>query len=110
MKKYPLAESGRAIADAAGIATVQLRSQIGGEWWEITSATVSGNSVLEPQVKIYRGFISDSFIIGGSASGNLDSGYGSDLIQPNVSVIAQWTQSTPGSQFTFTVQGQRWRD
>lgn len=110
MRKYPLAESGRAIADAAGVATVQLRSQIGGEWWEITSASVSGDSTLEPQVKIYRGFISDSYIIGGSASGNLDSGYGSDLIHPNVAVIAQWTQATPGAQFTFTVQGQRWRD
>lgn len=107
--KYPLTESGRATADASGIATVQMRSAISGEWWRVKSTSVSGNSALEPQAKVYKGFVSESALIGGSASGNLDSGYGDDLIEPGVAVIVQWTQATAGAQFTATIQGERWR-
>lgn len=105
----PLAESGRAIADANGIATVTLRAARAGEWWRVKSSSISGNSVLEPTVKVYRGFVSESSIIGGSLTGNLDSATGDDFIQPNEAVICQWTGATPGTQFTFTVQGERGR-
>lgn len=104
-----LYESGRATADANGRAQVEMRSAIWGEWWRVTNASVSGNSVLEPQLKVYRGFVSDTALIGGSLTGNLDSATGNDVIQPNESVIFVWTGATPGAQFTATVTGVRWR-
>jgi hypothetical protein len=107
MRNLPLAESGRAIANASGIATVELRSAKAGEWWKITNATVNGNSALEPVAKVYRGFVSDSNVIGGSLTGNFDSASGDDFIQPGVAVICQWIGATAGSQFTFTIQGER---
>jgi hypothetical protein len=103
----PLYESGRATADANGVATVTLRASRWGEWWRIKGSTVNGNSVLEPQAKVYRGFVSDSAIIGGSNSANLDTATGDDYIPPNESVICQWTGATPGAQFTFTITGER---
>lgn len=102
-----LAESGRATANAAGIATVELRAAKAGEWWRIKNSSVSGNSALEPTCKVYRGFVSESSIIGGSLTGNLDSAHGDDYIQPNEAVICQWTGATPDSSFTFTIQGER---
>lgn len=105
--KLALAESGRATANASGIATVELRASRAGEWWRIRNSSVSGDSVLEPVVKVYRGFVSESSIIGGSLTGNLDSASGDDYIQPNEAVICQWTGATPGATFTFTVQGER---
>lgn len=105
----PLYESGRATADANGVATVTLRSSIWGEWWRIKSASISGNSALEPQAKVYRGFVADSNIIGGSNSANLDSASGDDFIPQNESVVCQWTGATPGAQFTFTITGERGR-
>lgn len=105
--RLALAESGRATANASGIATVELRAAKAGEWWRVKSASISGNSALEPTVKIYRGFVSESSIIGGSLTGNLDSAIGDDFIQPNEAIICQWTGATVGAQFTFTVQGER---
>lgn len=105
--KLVLAESGRATANASGIATVELRAARAGEWWRIKNTSVTGNSTLEPTVKVYRGFVSESSIIGGSLTGNLDSASGDDYIQPNEGVICQWTGATSGAIFTFTVQGER---
>lgn len=104
-----LYESGRAVADANGTATVQLRSGIFGEWWRITGSTMNGNSALEPTAKVYRGFVSDSCVIGTSGSGNLDNANGNDFIPPNEAVICQWIGATPGAQFTFTITGERGR-
>lgn len=106
----PLYESGRATADASGTATVQLRASVWGEWWRIKNANVSGNSAIEPEVRVYRGFVGDSNRIGGSLTGNLDTAAGDDYIPPNEAVIAQWTGATPGAQFTFTITGERGRD
>lgn len=105
----PLYESGRAVAGANGIATVELRSAISGEWWRIRGSAISGNSVLEPSAKVYRGFVTESSIIGTSGSGNLDNANGDDYIPPNEAVICQWTGATPGAQFTFTITGERGR-
>lgn len=110
MAPMPLYESGRAVADANGIATVELRSSIAGEWWRVKNASVSGDSTLEPVVKVYRGFVSESSIIGGSLTGNLDSAIGDDRIQPNEAIICQWTGATAGASFTFTIQGERGRN
>ena len=107
--RVPLYESGRATAAANGLATVELRSPRAHEWWRVTGASVSGNSALEPTVKVYRGFVSESSVIGGSLTGNLDSATGDDLIQPGEAVICQWTGATPGTLFTFTIQGERWK-
>jgi len=107
--KYQLFESGRAVADASGRAQVEMRSALWGEWWRVTNTSVNGNSTVEPQLKVYRGFVSDSSLIGGSLTGNLDSATGNDVIQPNEAILFVWTGATPGAQFTATITGERWR-
>lgn len=104
-----LFESGRATADANGRAQVEMRSAIWGEWWRVRNTSVNGNSTLEPEVRVYRGFVSDSSLIGGSLTGNLDSATGADIFQPNEAIIFVWTGATPGAQFTATITGERWR-
>lgn len=103
-------QSGSAVADANGTATVELRPGIAGEWWRIRNTSVSGNSANEPVVKVYKGFVTDSHLIGGSLTGNLDSAVGDDYLQPNEALICVWTGATPGAHFTVTVTGERGRD
>lgn len=109
-RNFPLIQSGSAVADANGNAVVEMRPGIAGEWWRVRNTSVSGNSSNEPVVKIYKGFVSDACLIGGSLTGNLDSANGDDYIQPNEAIICVWSQATPGASFTVTITGERGRN
>lgn len=110
MPQLPLIEFGSATADNDGVATVTLGPQRAFEQWFIESVAVQSTSVtLTPELREYKGSISEGSLIGSSRIGNLDSG-----VNPNPLILAsgervfyQWTGADVGSTCRVTVNGHR---
>ena len=71
MSTYPLRESGRAIADANGVATVRLGPKRTYERWQVESVAVeSTSSTLVPELREYLGNPDLSHLTGTSYAPN----------------------------------------
>lgn len=109
MPDYPLRESGSAVADSAGVATVRIGPTRAFEAWLVESVTVQSTSALDSELKEYLGDPAPSRLTGTSRIGNLDSGVNPNpIILPNgEQLVYQWTGCTTGATCTVTLQGRR---
>ena len=74
--------------------------------WKVTRMSTQGNSVLSPELRVYRGLTGT--IIGTSGFANSDTSSEDTLtLGPGETVRVQWNGCTPGSVMRFTVEGER---
>lgn len=109
MQTYPLRETGNAVADSAGVATVRIGPTQAFESWHVESVAVQSTSALESELKEYLGDPSPSRLTGTSRIGNLDAGVNPNplVLTPGENLVYQWTGCTPGSTCIVTLQGKR---
>lgn len=108
MPTFPLTQSGRAIANSAGKAVINIGPDRAYEKWHITSVAVqSSSSTLVPEVREYRQSEAESNLIGTTRSGDLDSGSSDVTLQPGEHIIYVFTGADVGSTCEVTVNGTR---
>lgn len=104
--KYPLNEPVLATADANGRAVASTGPYKYGDRWVIESITTNTNSVLESQLKVYRGVESESAVVASSYSGNQDSAGGNVIRVPTGDkLVFVWSGCTPGAQCNARLEG-----
>ena len=99
--------------DANGVAIATLGPR-GPVTWEISRLTVSSTSTLPSQARLFDGpgggaELTNTNLIEGTYSGNLDATDTPFTIQPGSQLYIQWTGGTPGATATVRVIGrQEW--
>lgn len=105
-----LFESGRATADASGVARITLQPLTAFEKWRVSSMTVSSNSSPEvPTVKVYKGGETPSALIDGSYTGTQDRSETNLTLHSGQPLLAVFTGAQIGSTCVFTITGERVR-
>lgn len=104
---YELYESGDAVADSAGKATVRLQPLRANERWHITRITVQSTSeTLVPTCRIYRGAESTSRQVDGTQRGTMDHSDTNMRLQNGEVLLAVWEGGDVGSRCTITIEGE----
>lgn len=107
MPTFPLTETGRATADANGVATVTIGPQRAFERWHITGVAISSDSsTLLPELREFRGGAGGQ-LLGASRAGDLDSGIADIALKPGEELTYQWTNCDVGAQCRVTLDGTR---
>lgn len=98
--------AGQAVADAHGVATVELDQLAGDEMWLIDHAVASCSGSALCELRLYAGAVADRALLDGSSRGNFDvADWSTGLrLQPATSLIARWTGASPGALATITLQ------
>jgi hypothetical protein len=106
MAQYPLQEFVQATANASGRAIVSKGPGKFGESWEVTTLAASSTSILESQLRVYRGVESDSAQVASTYSGNSDTAGGNTIQVPGQDkLVFVWSGCTPGATCTCRIEG-----
>jgi hypothetical protein len=98
--------TGEAVADAAGVARIELEQLPGDEMWLVDHAVAACSSATPTEMRLYAGVVADRLLLDGTSRGNFDVADwpGGLRVSPVTSVISRWTGATPGATATIRLQ------
>lgn len=89
--------------DANGGGSAYLGATVAGTKWTIINMVTSGNSTVQPVLKVYRGAIAPSNLMSGTMTGNIDNNSDRIELQANERLAIEYSGGTPGSLMTFNI-------
>jgi hypothetical protein len=101
----PLDTNRTATFNASGIARLEIGPAVFGESWRIRRMTVSTDSALNTDVRVYLNAEVDSRMVAGSYSGDRDFNETDITLQTLDKLIVVWISGTPGANASFLIQG-----
>lgn len=88
---------------ANGSGTVFVGPTVAGTSWTVTNMSTTGNSAVQPVLKVYRGNVSDQYLLNGTLMGNLDQNNDQIVLQNNEKLACQYTGGTAGAVMTVNI-------
>jgi len=91
--------------DATGTARVTVGPTVYGESWRVRRMTVTSDSALDSDARVYLNSEIDSRLVAGTWSGNRDFNETDLTLQTLDRLIVVWVGGTIGAHASFLVQG-----
>lgn len=105
----PLDTNRTGVFDANGIARVTVGPTVYGESWRVRRMTVTSDSALDSDAKVYLNSEIDSRMVAGTWSGNRDFNETDLTLQTLDRLIVVWVNGTPNAHASFLLQGTKAR-
>ena len=101
--------AGNVQADASGIGRVRIGPPTAVAYWHVTGMTsVVANSVLTPQLRVYKGYESPSTLVNSTLRAGATVSTQDDIpLAPGEILIFVWSNCTPGAWCTATIRGEQ---
>ena len=91
--------------DSTGTARLTIGPTVFGEIWRVRRMTVTSDSALDSDARIYLNAELDSRLVAGTWSGNRDFNETDITMQTLDRFIAVWVGGTPGARASLLIQG-----
>lgn len=91
--------------DSTGTARIIIGPTVFGESWRVRRMTVTSDSTLDSDAKVYLNAEIDSRLVAGTWSGNRDFNETDLTLQTLDRLIVVWVGGTPGANASFLLQG-----
>lgn len=109
----PLIESRKAIADASGVATIELSTATSHEYWRVTNTVISTRAVGAnaadngPTFRLYRDVPSNFGLIDLSFNASDDVSDTVYEVHAGRRILGMWAGMVPGNEASLMMQGTR---
>jgi len=91
--------------DSTGTAKIIIGPTVFGENWRVRRMTVTSDSALDSDARVYLNAEIDSRLVAGTWSGNRDFNETDITLQTLDRFIVVWVNGTPGANASFLIQG-----
>lgn len=99
-------DTNRTVAfDSTGTARLTIGPTVFGEIWRVRRMTVTSDSSLDSDARVYLNAELDSRVVAGTWSGNRDFNETDITLQTLDRLIVVWVGGTPGALASFLIQG-----
>jgi hypothetical protein len=105
MATLPLDTNRTVTFDSTGTARIIIGPSVYGETWRVRRMTVTSDSAVESDARVYLNAEIDSRLVAGSWSGNRDFNETDITLQTLDRFICVWTRGTTGARASLLIQG-----